>query len=76
MFANETSYKIKNSEPFSQVKIYMDALGNANNELISNLYSDSEDLADATVKDILDGKVKPNFRQIAGIIQIQERLGC
>jgi len=57
LFANSSSYKIKNSVPLSQVKIYYDALGNANNELISNIYSDSEDLADATVKDILDGNV-------------------
>lgn len=59
LFQNQSSYKIKNSIPFTQVKIYLDALGNANNELLSKLSGSKQDIDDPVVKDILQGNVCP-----------------
>jgi len=59
LFQNQSSYKIKNSIPFTQVKIYLDALGNSNNELLSKLSGSKQDIDDPVVKDILQGNVCP-----------------
>jgi len=57
IFYNDTSYKIRNDAPETQLLHQLDVLDDANTELLSVLTDSNNEISDPVIKDILDGNV-------------------